>query len=145
MIEYQFIEKPQKAENPTCFCSGFIIYLRWLHLGNKQMKNLSNLALVSLNNSTIKIAECILYCQHSITFDVTGSAIKRFIFRKEEKKKKQATQTNIQKAENRLYFPFQNFWWPDFGNFTMYGICFKFLKNFLNDKFFDFPLFPLIT
>ena len=59
------------------------------------MKNLSNFALVSLNNSTIKIAECILYCQHSITFDVTGSAIKRFIVRKEKKEKtnKQHKQT----------------------------------------------------
>ena len=95
MIEYQLIEKPQKAENPTCFCNGFIIPLRWLHFGNKQMKNLSNFALVSLNNSTIKIAECILYCQHSITFDVTGSAIKRFIVRKEKKEKtnKQHKQT----------------------------------------------------
>lgn len=91
----------------------------------KQMKDLSNLALASLNHSTIKIAECILYWTHSITLDVTG--------------KKNNKQTIKQpKSNKKVIFSISGDKILEI--FSVYGICFNFLKSFLNDKLFDFPL-----
>lgn len=70
-IEYQLIEKLKKVGKPTLFSKDLLfLYVNCTY-------GLSNLASASLNHSTIKIAECILYWRHSITLDVTGKKKKK--------------------------------------------------------------------
>ena len=118
-IEYQLIEKLKKVGKPTSFSKDLLfLYVNCTY-------GLSNLASASLNHSTIKIAECILYWRHSITLDVTG-------------KKKNKQTIKQPKSNKEVIFSISGDKILEI--FSVYGICFNFLKSFLNDKIFDFPL-----